>query len=66
MIKTQYDAATNITVEVNFIEADIKQLEADQIVQAQAAEQANATATAKAALLNKLGITADEAALLLQ
>ena len=65
MIKTQYDAATNTTVEVPFDENDLKQLAKDQAVEATRLKELEAKAAAKAALLDRLGITAEEASLLL-
>jgi hypothetical protein len=65
MIKTQYDAATNTTIEVEFDENDLKQLAKDQEVEAARLKELVAKAAAKAALLDRLGITAEEAALLL-
>jgi len=65
MIKTQYDAKTNTTIEVEFDKDDFAQLKADQAVEAERLDEIAARATAKAALLTRLGITADEAALLL-
>jgi len=65
MIKTQYDAATKTTVEVDFDEADLKQLAADQEVEAARLAELKNKAIEKAALLKRLGITAEEAALLI-
>ena len=65
MIKTQYDAATNTTIEVEFDENDLKQLAKDQAVEAARLADLEAKAAAKTAVLDRLGITAEEAALLL-
>jgi len=65
MIKTEYDAATNTTIEVEFNEKDLEQLAIDQAAQAKIDAEIAAKAAAKAALLDRLGITAEEAALLL-
>lgn len=65
MIKTQYDAATNTTIEVEFDENDLKQFAKDQEVEAARLKELEAKETAKAALLNRLGITAEEVLLLL-
>ncbi len=60
-----HDLATGNTIEREMNAAEFKQYEADQLA-AQARAEAEATKTAeKAALLAKLGITAEEAALLL-
>jgi len=65
MIKTQYDALTNTTIEVEFDENDLKQLAKDQAVEAARLKELENRSIAKSALLQRLGITADEAALLL-
>lgn len=65
MIKTQYDAATNTTIEIEFDENDFKQLAKDQEAEAARLKELEVKAAAKAALLDRLGITAEEAALLL-
>ena len=65
MIKTQYDAATNTTIEVEFDENDLKQLAKDQAVEAARLADLEAKAAAKTAVLDRLGITAEEATLLL-
>jgi hypothetical protein len=65
VIKTQYDAATNTTIEVQFDENDLKQLAKDQAVEAARLADLEVKAAAKAAVLDRLGLTADEAALLL-
>jgi hypothetical protein len=64
-IITIHNVATGETVEREMNAAEFKQYEADQLA-AQARSEAEATkATAKADLLAKLGITEDEARLLL-
>ena len=69
MIKTEYFALTGETKESPFTEDDLAQHKADQALLAKAEASAKAEAeakeAAKAALLNKLGITAEEARLLL-
>jgi hypothetical protein len=66
---TIHDCATGETITRDFTAAEIAQREADQVADKLAADQAAADATARAtdrqALLDKLGITADEAKLLL-
>jgi len=66
---TIYDCATGETITRDFTAAEIAQREADQVADKLAADQwaadATARATARQALLDKLGITADEAKLLL-
>jgi hypothetical protein len=69
MIRTEYFAKTNETVIVELTEQEIAEvkaraLEAEKEKAAQQAE-AQAKAQAKAELLERLGITADEAKLLL-
>jgi hypothetical protein len=69
MIRTEYNALIGETIEVVLTEKEViarlkeeKEAEAEKLAkQAEAA----AKATAKAALLSKLGITAEEAVLLL-
>lgn len=61
----EHNTETNQAVSRDMTADEVKQWEADQ-AQAEADHvAAEAKATAKAALLGKLGITADEAALLL-
>ena len=69
MKKTVYDAITNTTTEVDLTAEELAQQEIDQ-VEYEAAKairlaETEANAAAKAALLDRLGITADEAKLLL-
>jgi hypothetical protein len=60
-----HDIATNEVIDREMTAAELKKYEADQAAQAVAQDQAEAKETAKAALLDRLGITADEAKLLL-
>jgi hypothetical protein len=53
---------TNEITDVPFTDAELAAVEAEQKIEQ---DKANAKAQAKAALLDRLGITADEAALLL-
>lgn len=64
-IITIHDLATGQTVEREMNAAEFKQYEADQIAAQTRAEVEIAKAAAKSALLAKLGITEDEARLLL-
>ena len=59
------NAITGKTIERDCTEAEIKQRAIDLAKHKQLAKDKAERATAKAALLDKLGITADEAALLL-
>jgi hypothetical protein len=69
MIRIEHDVATGEIKEIELTAAEIKQFEkqyADAKIKSDAeAIKAEAKATAKAALLSKLGITAEEAVLLL-
>ena len=69
MIKTDYSAITNEAVEIELTAEEIAQREADIIAFAQAEEarlaEEAAKAANKAALLERLGITEEEAKLLL-
>jgi len=60
-----HDSATNEIIDREMTAAEFKQYEADQAENAIAKTEAEAKATAKAALLDRLGITAEEAQLLL-
>jgi glutamate racemase len=66
---TEYDALTNETIEREATAKEIAQYEKDVLVQAKAKAnaiaEAETKATAKSALLSKLGITQEEANLLL-
>ena len=68
-IKIEVNCETGIAVEVPLTQEEIQQREIDAIAAATAKHEADALAAeqaeAKAALLTKLGITADEAKLLL-
>jgi hypothetical protein len=61
----EIDAQTGETVERDFTADELAQREKDKAKRATEAKADIAKAKAKAALLDKLGITADEAALLL-
>lgn len=65
MIKTQYDALTGVTTEIEFNDIDLEQLEKDQLIESNRLAELKVKADAKAALLERLGITAEEAELLL-
>ncbi len=60
-----HDLSTDTVVDRKMNDAEFAQYEADQAQQAIIQAEAEAKAIAKAALLEKLGITADEAKLLL-
>jgi hypothetical protein len=60
-----HDLATNEVIDREMNDAEFAQLEADQAAQVIGQAEAEAKATAKAALLTKLGISEDEAKLLL-
>jgi hypothetical protein len=57
--------ADGTVVERDFTNAELAQIEKDKAEQIAKQAEAEAKATAKAALLSKLGITTEEAALLL-
>jgi len=61
----EYNHATGKKLERAFTADELTQIEKDKRVQVEADALATERATAKAALLERLGITADEAALLL-
>ena len=67
--RIEINCETGIESIIELTDAEIAQMEADRVAaEARKAEedaQAEANATAKAALLDRLGITADEAKLLL-
>ncbi len=66
MIKTEYYALTGETVETEMTTEEIAEIQSSALAYEEAkAAEAEAKATAKAALLERLGITADEAKLLL-
>ena len=60
-----HDLETNEVIDREMNDAEFAQYQADQAAQAIKKAQGEAKATAKAALLSKLGITAEEARLLL-
>jgi hypothetical protein len=62
---TETDALTGETVERQPTEEEITQFEIDQAIKAEAATAAALKAEAKAGLLERLGITSEEAELLL-
>jgi hypothetical protein len=64
-IKTEHDATTGETVVRDMTAEEIKLAKLDLAQEAAYLKAEADKATAKAALLDKLGITADEAALLL-
>jgi len=61
-----HDAETNEIIDREMNDAEFAAFQADQAEQAAVIAEEKAKADAKAALLAKLGITADEAALLLE
>jgi hypothetical protein len=61
----EHNVETGQAVERNMTKAEADQYAADQAAQIAKVTEAQAKATEKAALLDRLGITADEAALLL-
>jgi hypothetical protein len=60
-----HDVSTDTIVDREMNDAEFAQFEADQVAQAAEAEALAAKAAEKEALLSRLGITADEAKLLL-
>ena len=60
-----HDTATNEIIDREMTAAEFKIYEEDQAKEVNRQAEAKAKATAKTALLSKLGITAEEAALLL-
>ena len=69
MIRTEYNADTNITTEITLTKAEVDQLKNRVDESAELEKKMSAikleNAIAKSALLDRLGITADEAKLLL-
>lgn len=63
--KIEINCATNTIVEAAMSETEISEYEAEQAAQAIKVAEAEGKAAEKAALLERLGITADEAKLLL-
>ena len=62
---TETDATTGVTIERDATEEELAQFEADEAARAEAATAAALKAEAKEGLLKRLGITAEEAELLL-
>ena len=62
--KTIHDCITSETITRDLNADELAELKADKLLTDQAAADATARATARQALLDKLGITADEAKLL--
>ena len=60
-----HNSETNEVIDREMNAAEFKQYEADGVARAERDAEAEATATQKAALLARLGITADEAKLLI-
>lgn len=65
LIKTIVNCETGEIVKREYTAEEYAQYEAGQLANSQREAEAQAKATAKAALLDRLGITADEAKLLL-
>ena len=64
-IKRIYDCATGETIDREMNDDEFEQYEADQAIEIVRKAEVAAKAAAKAALLDRLGITEDEAKLLL-
>jgi len=62
---TEINIITQEQKQINFTAKEIKQRESDLVAISAIRAEAEANATAKSALLTRLGITADEARLLL-
>jgi hypothetical protein len=60
-----HNSETNEIVDREMNDAEFAQYEADQLAQAAKLAEAQAKATTRQAILDRLGITADEAAILL-
>jgi hypothetical protein len=60
-----HNIETNEVIDREMTDAEFAQHEADQAIQAAAQIETQAKATARAAILDRLGLTAEEAALLL-
>jgi hypothetical protein len=60
-----HNTETNEVIDREMTESEFAQYEADQIAKTESETQAQAKATARAAILDRLGLTAEEAALLL-
>jgi hypothetical protein len=65
MIKVEHNTQTGEIIEIQMTAAEVKQAEKESIEATQREQAFNNKITAKAALLDRLGITAEEAALLL-
>jgi len=60
-----HDIETNEVIDREMNDAEFAQYEADKAAQAAAKSEAEANATARQAILDRLGLTAEEAALIL-
>lgn len=60
-----HDLETNEVIDREMNDAEFTQYEADQATRAEAQAEAEAKANARQAILDRLGITAEEAALIL-
>jgi hypothetical protein len=60
-----HDLETNEVIDREMNDAEFAQYEADQTARAEAQAEAEAKATARQAILDRLGLTAEEAALIL-
>lgn len=60
-----HDLETNEVIDREMNDAEFAQYQADQAAQATAQTEAEAKATARQAILDRLGLTAEEAALIL-
>jgi hypothetical protein len=60
-----HDLATNEVIDREMNDAEFTQYQADQTAQAEAQAEAEAKVAARQAILDRLGLTADEAALIL-
>jgi hypothetical protein len=65
MIKVIHDVSTGEITEIDFTEQEIKAVNKDKVEAAKTAKDGAAKATAKQVILDKLGITEEEAATLL-
>jgi hypothetical protein len=62
---TEHDALTNITIDRDMTANELKQFNADKAIYETRKAEAQAKATARQSLLTRLGITEEEARLLL-
>jgi hypothetical protein len=60
-----HDLETNEVIDREMNDAEFTQYQADQTAKAEAQAEAEAKATARQAILDRLGLTAEEAALIL-